>query len=125
MSDRTGGAELHIVGELSACRDALAAAVARAETLERERDEVKAAAESALESGKIAVKAGRTALEDAKSLRARAERAEQALRDTERDARWIVGQWQRLQDEPLKEVALAIVERAREVLGVVEHEAES
>ena len=30
---------------------------------------------------------------------------------SERDARWIVGQHQRLADDPLKEVALAIVDR--------------
>lgn len=44
-------------------------------------------------------------------LAARLSEAEEALDLTERDARWIVAQWARLQDKPVEEVALAIVAR--------------
>jgi len=37
---------------------------------------------------------------------------EERLAEIERDARWIVGQYQRLKDEPVKEVALSIVRLA-------------
>jgi hypothetical protein len=47
------------------------------------------------------------------------ERLREALDLSERDARWIVGQYQRLRDEPLKEVAIAIVTRCEETRGGV------
>lgn len=40
-----------------------------------------------------------------------------ALAQSAADGRWIVGQWQRLRDEPVKSVALFIVKRCEEALA--------
>jgi branched-subunit amino acid aminotransferase/4-amino-4-deoxychorismate lyase len=53
----------------------------------------------------------------AAELASRVMQLEEALWKTEADARWIAGQWQRLNDEPVTEVAKAIVDRCRSIRG--------
>jgi hypothetical protein len=56
-------------------------------------------------------------VDELRSVAAERDAFREALRDNDRDARWIVGQWQRLRDEPVTDVALAIMDRCSAALA--------
>jgi len=74
-----------------------------------------------LEAERVALSRTVTELEaELAACRAAVQPRDEALGRIDTDARWIVGQWQRLQDEPVKQVALAIVEACALASSTVE-----